>query len=85
MRAGLVAVALAAAFGCGGAEAGREVIPLADVPADAMKVAKEKLPGVAFDKAWKKKDGTFEVSGKDKTGKIREIDLKADGTVIEIE
>jgi hypothetical protein len=84
MRTVLAGLVLAAAVGCGGA-AGREVIPLADVPAEAMKVAKEQLPGVTFDKAWKKKDGSYEVSGKDKAGKIREIDLKADGTIIEIE
>jgi hypothetical protein len=85
MRTALAGLVLATAVGCGGAAAGREVVPLADVPAVAMKVAKEKLPGVTFDKAWKKKDGSFEVSGKDKSGKIREIDLTADGTVIEIE
>ncbi len=84
MRAVLTGLVLATAVGCG-AVAGREVIPLADVPANVMDVAKKELPGVTFDKAWKKKDGTFEVSGKDKTGKIREIDLKPDGTVVEIE
>jgi hypothetical protein len=84
MRTVLAGLVLAAAVGCG-AVAGREVIPLTDVPPAAMEVAKKELPGVTFDKAWKKKDGSYEVSGKDKTGKIREIDVKADGTIIEIE
>ena len=84
MRAILTAAVLAAALGCGAAQS-RDVIQLSDVPENVMTVAKEKLPGVKFEKAWKKKDGTFEVSGKDKTGKVREIDVKADGTVIEIE
>jgi len=84
MRTVLVAAFLAGALGCGAIQ-GREVIALADVPVNVMDVAKKELPGVTFDKAWKKKDGSFEVSGKDKSGKIREIDVKADGTVIEIE
>lgn len=85
MRTVLAGLALAAAVGCGGGEANRVVIELSEVPANVMDVAKKELPGVTFDKAWKKKDGSFEVSGKDKKGKIREIDVKADGTVIEIE
>ena len=84
MRTVLAGVLLAVALGCGAA-ANREVVALADVPQNVMDVAKKELPGVTFDKAWKKKDGTFEVSGKDKKGKVREIDIKADGTVVEIE
>jgi hypothetical protein len=84
MRNAILAAALAGCFGCGAA-ANREVIPVAEVPANVMDVAKKELPGVTFDKAWKKKDGSFEVSGKDKKGKVREIDVAADGTVIEIE
>jgi len=84
MRTVLAGLVLAAAVGCGG-EANRVVIELAEVPPNVMDVAKKELPGVTFDKAWKMKDGSFEVSGKDKKGKVREIDVKADGTVIEIE
>ena len=85
MRNAVAALVLAPALGCGGGEANRTVIPVAEVPPNVMGVAKEKLPGVTFEKAWRQKDGTFEVSGKDKRGKVREIDVKADGTVIEIE
>ena len=84
MRALVTAAVLAAALGCGVAQ-NREVIPVTDVPENVMAVAKEKLPGVKFGKAWRHKDGMIEVSGKDKSGKIREIDIKPDGTVVEIE
>jgi hypothetical protein len=85
MRRALAGLVLASALGCGGAEPNRAVVPLTDVPPNVMGVAKEKLPGVTFEKAWRQKDGTFEVSGKDKRGKVREIDVKPDGTVVEIE
>jgi hypothetical protein len=86
MRAILAAVVLAAAVGCGGAAGqNRTDIPLSEVPENVMKVAKEKLPDVTFDKAWRKKNGEYEVSGKDKKGKVREIDITPDGQVTEIE
>jgi hypothetical protein len=85
MRRAIAAAVLAAALGCGGGETNRAVVPLTDVPPNVMSVAKEKLPGVTFEKAWRQKDGTFEVSGKDKKGKVREIDVRPDGTVVEIE
>ena len=45
----------------------------------------EKLPGVTFDSAWREANGSFEVRGKDKSGKVREIDIKPDGTVEEVQ
>ena len=44
-------------------------IGLKDVPPDVMKVAKEKLPDVTFDRALKKANGEYEVIGKNKSGK----------------
>jgi hypothetical protein len=86
MRAVLAAVVLALVIGCGGQSQKRDEIPLTEVPENVMKVAKEKLPDVTFDKAWKSKDGQlYEISGKNKKGKVREIDIKPDGTVVEIE
>lgn len=58
---------------------------LKDVPPEILKVAKEKLPGVTFDSAYKEPNGSYEVRGKAKNGKVREIDIKPDGTVEEIE
>ena len=71
--------------GCGEKKGQKTPMELKDVPPEIMKVAKEKLPGVTFDSAWKESNGNFEVRGKDKTGKIREIDIKPDGTVEDIE
>jgi hypothetical protein len=48
-------------------------------------VADEKLPNVKFEQATKRADGSYEIRGKDKTGKVHDIDLDAQGKVIEIE
>jgi hypothetical protein len=84
MRAVILALVLGL-VGCGGSAAGRDNIPLEQVPENVMKVAKDNLKDVTFDKAWRKKNGEYEVSGKDKKGKVREIDIAPDGTVTEIE
>ncbi len=73
-------------LGCGGATKGKKTtIDLKDVPPNIMKIAKEKLPGVEFDTAWVKENGVFEVRGKAKNGKVREIDIRPDGSIEEIE
>ena len=71
--------------GCGESKQGKTTLDIKDVPPDIMKVAKQNLPDVTFTTAWKKADGTFEVQGKNKNGKIREIDIRPDGSVEEIE
>lgn len=83
MRVLLLLVVISAA-GCGSVAA-KEAITLDQVPENVMAIAKEKLPGVKFEKAWRKKNGEYEVSGKDSKGKVREIDITADGTVTEVE
>lgn len=80
--AGLLAVALA---GCGEKKAQKTTMELKDVPPEIMKVAKEKLPGVNFDAAYREPNGSYELRGNDKTGKTREIDIKPDGTVEEVQ
>ena len=50
-----------------------------------MRIAREKLPAVTFTDAYQKADGVFEIRGKEKTGKIREIGIRTDGTVADIE
>ena len=90
MRAPAIAVLLAAAalsvVGCGVKAAEKKTtIELKDIPADIMKIAKKKLPDVTFDTAWKKESGSFEIRGKAKYGKVREIDIRPDGTVADIE
>jgi hypothetical protein len=72
--------------GCGKEEGPRPKEPIAveQVPEVVLQVAREKLPGVNFDKAWKKASGSYEISGTTDTGKVREIEIKADGTVVEV-
>ncbi len=88
MRAILCAVVLGlpVVAGCGGTPPeAKTTLDLKDVPPEIMKVAKEKLPDVTFDTAWKKANGSYEVRGKAKNGKVREIDIRPDGSVEEIE
>ncbi len=89
MRATVCALLLGssavAVCGCGEAAGQKTTLDLKDVPADIMKVAKEKLPDVTFDTAWRKANGSYEVRGKAKNGKVREIDIRPDGSVEEIE
>ena len=81
----LLGVSAIAMVGCGATKEQKTTMDIKDVPPDIMKVAKEKLPDVAFDTAWKKANGSYEVRGKAKNGKVREIDIRPDGTIEEIE
>ena len=81
----IVSVLLLCAIGCGGGEGEKTGVKLEDVPPPAMKTAKEKLPGINFHEVYLKKDGTYEIRGKDKTGKVREVEVKADGTFVDLE
>ena len=38
-----------------------------------------------FTEAFLKKDGTYEIRGKTKTVKVREVEVKGDGTFVELE
>jgi hypothetical protein len=71
--------------GCGGDSNKKEAVALDKVPENVMKVAKEKLPDVTFERALRKPNGEFEVIGKNKNGKVREIDITPSGEVTEIE
>lgn len=81
----LLLVASACWAGCGENKREMTTLRLEDVPPDLMKIAKEHLPGVAFDTVWKKPSGTFEIRGKARNGKIREVDIRPDGTIEEVE
>ena len=81
----LVGLSALTLTGCGGKKGQKTPMDLKDVPPEIMKVAKEKLPGVTFDSAWREANGSFEVRGKTKTGKVREIDIAPDGTVTELD
>jgi hypothetical protein len=71
--------------GCAQGKSTDVPVPLDQVPEAVMRVAQEKLPGVKFDQAWKKGDGNYELRGRDKRGKVRDIDLTPSGEVLEIE
>jgi hypothetical protein len=64
------------------------IVPIDQVPANVMEVARKQLPGYTFDTAYKMKiDGkdAYEVRGKDNRGKIREVEVSATGEVLAVE
>ena len=74
--------------GCGEVFEKTEMVPIDKVPETGMKVAKEKLPGVKFDTAWKEKDGdktVYEVRGRSSDGKTRDIKISPEGSVLEVD
>ena len=82
----IIAAFSVALYGCGAGGEQKSPIKLEDVPAPAMKTAKEKAPEVvSFHEAYLKKDGTYEVRGKTKSGKVIEVEVKEDGTFVDIE
>lgn len=72
------------AVGCGGTSSG-ELVPLDKLPEGFLQTAKEKLPDVQFEAALKRSDGGYEVRGKDKQGKVRDVEFSATGEFLEIE
>ena len=84
----LTAMALLA-VGCGEEIERGEAVPFDKLPAGAMDVAKKSLPDVKFDLARKAKykgQNAIEIRGKDKAGKIREVEVDATtGKLLEIE
>ncbi len=91
MRLILGALVLTAAVGCWGGERDKsetgENVPIDQVPAAVMKKAKEQLPDVVrFTQSWKTANGNYEVRGKEKNGKIRDVQVTPDGQkVVEID
>jgi hypothetical protein len=82
MRRLLIAAVIAFA-GCSKAQ--KVSVELTDVPEKAMRTVREKMPEATLTAAWIKPDGTYEVRGKLKSGKIREVEVKADGTFVDME
>ena len=53
-----------------------------------MEAAKKKLPDVKFETAWTEKDGdklNYEVRGKDKNGKTRDVKVSPTGEILEVD
>ena len=90
-KAWLGSVILASAFAssCGGNPPQSDpVVPIESVPPKVMDVARQQLPGFTFDTVYKMKiegKDAYEVRGKDKRGKVREVEVSADGEVIAVE
>jgi uncharacterized membrane protein YkoI len=82
-------ITLVFALGCTSAPPESDaIIPIDKVPASVMEVARKQLPGYTLDTAYKMKiDGkdAYEVRGKDKRGKVREVEVSAAGEVLAIE
>ncbi len=93
--AGLVASCclLTAGLGCSEEEPRQRNTPdiaLSEVPPNVMEQAKKSLPDVEFEEAWKVLDAEghmegYEVRGKNKVGKIREVRVSPEGKVLEME
>jgi hypothetical protein len=71
--------------GCGDKATKASVVPLDEVPETLREKAKATLPEVNFDHARKLSNGNFEVRGKAKNGKVREVEMTPAGEVVEIE
>ena len=61
------------------------LIPMDQLPAGYLDIAKQKLPQVKFDKVWRLANGNYEIRGKDAKGKVREVELNAQGEVVEVD
>jgi uncharacterized membrane protein YkoI len=74
--------------GCEGQPKSDDIVPIEQVPAIVMDVARKQLPGYTFDTVYKMKvDGkdAYEVRGKDNRGKVREVEVSATGEVLAVE
>ena len=73
--------------GCGTAEppAALQPLKLEDIPPAFVETAKKELPGVRFDSVFRKPNGTLEIRGREKNGKVREVEIRPDGTIDEVE
>ncbi len=80
-----IALLLLVSAGCGEDRSPSADVPLEQVPEQVIKVARDKLPGVTFEQAWKTRKGNYEVRGKAKDGKVRDIQIAPGGEVIEID
>jgi hypothetical protein len=86
----LVAICFCLVSGCAKPEQPQqpELLSLEQVPEIVMKAARERLPDVRFDSAWKAKEhgqAVYEVRGKTSAGKVFEVEVTPDGTVVAVE
>jgi hypothetical protein len=87
-KTALMACLLMTAWGCGEEIIRLETVPLDKLPPGSMEAATKALPEVKFSEARKAKFNgrdAFEIRGKDKRGKIREVEVSTSGQILEIE
>jgi uncharacterized membrane protein YkoI len=74
--------------GCENEPTADQIVPLEQVPPKVMEAARKELPDFTFDTVYKMKiddKEAYEVRGKDKRGKVREVEVSATGEVLGIE
>jgi uncharacterized membrane protein YkoI len=79
---------LFALVGCENEPKADQIVPMEQVPAKVLEAARKELPGYTFDTAYKMKiDGkdAYEVRGKDKRGKVREVEVSPTGEILGVE
>jgi uncharacterized protein YpmB len=86
MRYLLITLVVFAVIGCNSSAAKtKSTVPIEQVPEAAMKTARSKAPTIKFDKAIKRAGGVYEIQGKNKAGKVVEVEVKENGEFITIE
>jgi len=50
-----------------------------------LKTSQEKHPEVKFEQAVKRGDGSYEVRGRDKQGKVRDVEFGPNGEFLDVE
>ncbi|MGP0062201.1 MAG: hypothetical protein ACLQGP_01195 [Isosphaeraceae bacterium] len=85
----LGAAILAFALGCQSSPPESDpLVPIDQVPPKVLETARKQLPEINFDTVYKmtfEGKEAYEVRGKDKRGKMREVEVAADGTLIAVE
>jgi hypothetical protein len=76
---------LALICGCSKSDKEYTVFPIDEAPSGMLEIAQKELPDVTFDTARKLKNGNVELRGKNKKGKVREVEFDSTGNVVEIE
>ncbi len=74
--------------GCGESAKEQEPVALEKLPAGSLEAAKKRLPGFTFERARKSTfEGkeTYEIIGKNKRGKTREVEVSTTGEILEVE
>ena len=88
IKTALLACLLMTAWGCGEEVVRLESVPFDQLPPGSMEAATKALPEVKFTEVHKAKfngQDAFEIRGKDKRGKIREVEVSTSGQILEIE